>query len=155
MGDEFPVEVSKAQKGLNLLHSSRGRSLEDGCHLGRIHADPGLGDQKTHECHLLPVELALLYLCVQLVLAQDLQDFAKVDDMLLWSGREDDYVIQDPQADDVKVLPQYVIHKVLKHCGCIGGTLGAHLVLEVAFFASKGGLPLVPLPHPHLVVSIP
>ena len=30
MGDEFPVKVSKAQEGLNLLHSLRRRPLEDG-----------------------------------------------------------------------------------------------------------------------------
>ena len=155
MSDEFSVEVGKAQKRLNLLDIFRGRPLEDGCHLGRIHADPGLGDQEAHERHLLPIKLTLLYLRIQLVLTQDLQDFANVDDMLLGSGGEDDHVIQDPYANDVKVLPQYAIHKVLKHCRCIGGTLGAHLVLEVAFSASEGGLPLVPLLHPHLVVSIP
>ena len=93
MGDEFSVEVRKAQEGLNLLHSSRCRPLEDGCHLGRIHTDPGLGDQKPHESHLFPIELTLLYLGIQLVLAQDGEDFANVDYMLFRGGREDDDVI--------------------------------------------------------------
>ena len=42
-----------------------------------------------------------------------------------------------------------------KHCRCIGGALGTHLVFKVAFFALEDGLPLVPLLHLHLVVSIP
>ena len=68
------------------------------------------------EGHLLLVKLTFLLLCIQLVLAQNLQDAADVLHMLSWVLGEDDDVIKDADADDIQVLAQYVIHEELKHC---------------------------------------
>ena len=50
------------------------------------------------------MEFALLFLCIHLVLPQDLQDAANVFDVLGRGGREDDDIIEDADSDDVQLL---------------------------------------------------
>ena len=126
----------------------------DGFYLCRIHADAGWRDHVAHKGHFLPIELTLLHLCIRHVLSQDLQNAPDVLDMLGGVFREDDDVIQQPDADDIQVLFENIIHEVLKTGRCIGGTLGTDQVLVVAFLTPEGSLPLVPLPDPHLVIGV-
>ena len=75
-------------------------------------------------------------------------------DMLRGVFREDNDVVQQPDANDIQVFFQDIVHEVLKACRGISGTLGADEVLIVPLPTSESSLPLIPLPDPHLVVYV-
>ena len=70
----FFVEVGEAQEGLHLLHRARDRPLEDGGHLGGIHANASLGHQVTDESHFWSIEFTLLNFGISLVVPENFQD---------------------------------------------------------------------------------
>ena len=139
---------------MHLFDCAWGWPLHDCCNLCRIHADAMLGDQEADEGHLRLVELTLLNFGIQLVFAQDCQDAADVRHVLRQVLRVDDDIIEDADADEIQVFPKDVMDEALEHRWSVGDTHGTDPELVVAFPAAKGGLPLVPLPHPHLMVGI-
>ena len=74
--DETAVEVAEADERLHLFDIARFRPLGDSTDLDRVHTDVSLSDHQPQVLDRRPLELALLWLQVQLILAENPQDFA-------------------------------------------------------------------------------
>ena len=75
-------------------------------------------------------------------------------DVKLWVFGVDYDIIQEGDGGKVKMFPQNLIHKMLKHGRCISGPLRAHTILIEPLPASKCSLPLIPFLYPNLMICI-
>ena len=139
---------------MHLFNRLWDRPVEDSGYLSWIHADPSFGYHITDESHFVFVELALLNLCVELVLTQDLKNGADVLGVEGRVFREDDDIVQDADGGKVDMLPQNIVHKMSEHGRCISKPLRAHTILIVPLPASKRSFPLIPFFYSNLMISI-
>ena len=72
--------------------------------------------------------------------------------VLLWSAREDEYVVEISNAKDVKMLAKDILDEGLEGGRGIRETVGHHQMLEETKGCSKGGLPLITVLDVHMRV---
>ncbi|KAF8240201.1 hypothetical protein L208DRAFT_1234020, partial [Tricholoma matsutake] len=73
MSDKFPVEIPKSQEGSDCLYICRGWPILYTCQLCVVHGNFVGSDDQTQGFHFVDVELAFLWLQVQVIFCQSLQ----------------------------------------------------------------------------------
>ena len=88
-------------------------------HLFRVYAQLPFTNDVPEVCHLVFEEVALSWLCIQLMLLQCCEYFSKMILMFFHRAWEDKDVVQVHQDKVVKVWTKHVIHKTLKSGGSV------------------------------------
>ena len=101
------------------------------------------------------MKLTFLYLGIELVGAQGLEDSPNVVDVAGGVLRVDDNVIQDADCRHIQVLAKNVIHEKLKRGRGVSAALRADQVFKVSFSTPECCLPFMTFLNPYLMISIP
>ncbi len=112
--DETTIEVSKPQKSLKLLHRQGKRPLLDCCYLPMVHLNILLADDVTEELYSGAMELALLQLEVEMVLAEPLEDLCQVVVMVGRVLGVYENIIDIDDNEVVEELLEHLIYETLE-----------------------------------------
>ncbi|KIO02469.1 hypothetical protein M404DRAFT_147757, partial [Pisolithus tinctorius Marx 270] len=140
--DKMAVEVGKAKERLNVFDLARLRPITDGLDFFLRHREASRGEveSKVFDRVRVPLELTLLWLCIEAVKLKPVEDLL---DMLLVDNHAD---IQHICKDSVD--------KVLESSWGIGEAEGHYQPLIGSIPSPKGGLPFIAQGNPDEMVSM-
>jgi len=149
--DELAVEVEESEEALELLTGRALAPLDNRLDLTGVRPGQSSLHYEPQELHGWGMEGAFLYLEIEAVLQETLDDHTNMLDVLLNTPGEHQHVIKVQDNEYV----QHVIHEGLKDGGGVGEAEGHDEVLVVTPGSLEGGLPFIPLSDAHKMVSVP